>query len=55
MVQPFNIHDEIMCPAVPEVCGKIQKTVDDFVEEYKSMVPLLEIDWSNNINSWADK
>jgi len=54
-VQPMNVHDEIMLPADPSQLDNITKIVEDFVEEYRAYVPLLEIDWANGIKSWADK
>lgn len=54
-VQPLNIHDEIMAPALPQLIPEIRKVVDNFVKEGKRIVPLLEIDWSDSLASWADK
>jgi len=55
IVQPMNIHDEIMCPTHPDHVGTITKVVSDTVEEFRPKVPLIEIDWGNDLNSWADK
>jgi DNA polymerase family A len=55
IVMPLNIHDEIKCPSKPDMVSKIKNIVDIFVKEYKKKVPLIEIDWSNKLNSWADK
>lgn len=54
-VQPLNVHDELMCPALPEVIPEITRIKDNFIVEYKKHVPLLEIEWSENLTSWADK
>jgi len=54
-IQPLNVHDEIMCPAVQEMISEIRLIVDTFVEEYKKHVPLLAIDWSDKLDTWADK
>jgi hypothetical protein len=54
-VQPMNIHDEIMCPAHPDCLDQLKAVVDALIVEYSVKVPLIEIDWSNRINSWADK
>jgi len=52
-VIPMNIHDEIMCPTtIPE---EVASRVDEAVNSYKELVPLIKIDWSQKINSWADK
>jgi hypothetical protein len=55
VIQPMNIHDEIMAAVKPEVIDTMTKIVYDTVEGFRSIVPLIAIDWSNNINSWADK
>lgn len=54
-IQPLNVHDELMTPAIKELVKEIRNIVDIFVEEYKKYVPLLAIDWSDKLNSWADK
>lgn len=55
VVQPMNIHDEIMCPTSPEAVSKVEYTVTNTVISYRDKVPLLDIDWGGNLNSWADK
>lgn len=54
-VQPMNIHDEILVPCNPVLKTSIKSIVDTFVEEYKALVPLLGIDWKNEMKTWADK
>jgi hypothetical protein len=54
-VQPMNVHDEIMCPIEPSMVPQLDTVVTTFIDEYKAKVPLLEIDWSNRIASWAEK
>jgi len=54
-VQPMNVHDEIMCPIEPTLIPELDRVVETFITEYKEKVPLLEIDWSNRIASWAEK
>jgi hypothetical protein len=54
-IQPLNVHDEIMCPAVSSLVPIIRETVMTFVKEYKQYVPLLDIEWSDKLLSWADK
>lgn len=55
VVQPMNVHDEILAPATPAVHDKISEIVKVFVEKYKSIAPLLAVDWKNNMKSWAEK
>ena len=55
LVQPLNVHDEIMCPAVPKIIPKLHDVVKSTVEELRPKVPLIEIDWGNNLETWASK
>ena len=53
VVQPLNIHDEIM---VPTTCSQeIETLVARFIVWLKTKVPLAEIDWGSNLKSWAEK
>lgn len=54
-VQPFNVHDEIMCPTHPTMSKGVTEVVEKFVEEKKKTIPLLHIEWGSNLKSWADK
>lgn len=55
VVQPMNIHDEIMNAHIPSVTEQVESVVRQTVEEYRELVPLIGIDWRNNISSWAGK
>ena len=55
VVQPMNVHDEIMCPTDPEYVEDVDRVQKKFVEDLKQTVPLAGLDWGNNLNSWADK
>lgn len=55
LVQPTNIHDEIQCPCKPEISDKVKEVVYNTVESYRDIVPLIKIDWSTNLKTWADK
>jgi hypothetical protein len=55
VVQPMNQHDEVMVPCIPEKVEELNKVVKETVEYYKPHVPLIGIDWHNNMESWADK
>jgi len=55
IVQPMNVHDEVMCPAQPWVIPHVRTVVEDFVVEYRELVPLLKIDWEDHLDSWAEK
>jgi len=55
LVQPMNIHDEIMCPTKPEVVDRVAEIVNECVESFRPKVPLIKMDWQKKLNSWADK
>lgn len=53
VVIPMNIHDEIMCPNTqPEMVAAV---VAKSIEKYRSVVPLLKMDWQEKMSTWADK
>lgn len=54
-VVPMNVHDEILTPARPEIVPKVRETVNKFIEDTQPMVPLIAIEWHDNMDSWADK
>jgi hypothetical protein len=55
VIQPLNIHDEIMAPTHPDYIDAATAIVKDFVKELQQKVPLADIDWGANLESWADK
>jgi hypothetical protein len=52
-VVPMNIHDELLVPTT--VAEAVKEKVDKFLEETRPRVPLIAIDWSNKMTSWASK
>ena len=54
-VQPMNIHDEIMCPTVPDYVDQVAEAVVETVESYRAKVPLIKIEWESRMESWAEK
>lgn len=54
LVQPCNVHDEILCPTAPEVAEAVAHTVMEAVETFRPRVPLIEFDWKP-MASWASK
>jgi len=55
LVQPLNIHDEIMCPTKLEMIPEVRKIVDLTVSGLIPKVPLLEIEWGDKLETWASK
>ena len=51
----MNIHDEILCPTKKGRAQDVRKVVNTFIEETKNLVPLIAIEWHDDMNSWADK
>jgi len=55
LIMPFNVHDEIQSPVHPSKQAQLKQIILDFIKEYKKYVPLLEMDWKQNLKSWGDK
>lgn len=55
LVMPMNIHDEIMCPAKPELIETLASVASEVVETYRPVVPLLKIEWCKKLATWFSK
>ena len=55
IVQPLNIHDEVLSPTHPDFVTKVKEVVDKTVESFREKVPLIKMDWKSNLKTWADK
>jgi DNA polymerase I-like protein with 3'-5' exonuclease and polymerase domains len=55
VVQPMNIHDEILTPTAPEYVERVEAVVKETVYSYREKVPLIDIDWFSNMATWANK
>lgn len=55
IVMPANVHDEILCPHRPLLQQAVAETIRDGVESFRSLVPLIGMDWVQAAESWADK
>lgn len=58
-VQPWsiklmNVHDEIDSACRIELQQEAAQIVHDFLEEYRSMIPLIAMKWETNKRSWAE-
>ena len=53
--RPMNIHDEIHVVTRPEYVDQIEEVVKTTVEGYRDRIPLIEIDWNKEEETWADK
>ncbi len=54
LVQPCNVHDEILCPTAPEVVEQVDDIVMEAVESFRARVPLIEFGWKP-MKTWASK
>lgn len=54
-VMPLNVHDEILTPIKPEYVEEANEIINTCVEKYKPKVPMIAIDWSDDLETWADK
>ena len=54
-VSPMNIHDEIMCVTRPDMVSSVTQVVRDSVEHFRPYVPLIGMDWFEEMNNWAEK
>lgn len=54
LVQPCNVHDEILCPLDPSVAEKVDSIVTEAVESFRPKVPLIEFGWKA-MATWASK
>ncbi len=55
LLMPFQCHDEVQVPCLPEMVPLIVETQKRFVIENVDKVPLLEMDWRTKMTSWAGK
>lgn len=52
---PMQVHDEVLASVTPEVAAVIEPKVNECVDSYKDKVPLLKIEWKNDMETWASK
>jgi len=52
-VMPLNIHDEIESPTKPEYSERVKNKVNEVVESFRDRVPLIEMEWKQNIKDWS--
>jgi DNA polymerase I-like protein with 3'-5' exonuclease and polymerase domains len=54
-VLPMNIHDEIMAATRPQYVKDLVRVKDEVIAEIRPTIPLIAIDWSEKLETWADK
>jgi len=55
LVAPINIHDEILCVTRPDVVDAVADTVEQAVESFRPLVPLIGMKWMLAMHNWAEK
>lgn len=54
LVQPCNVHDEILCVIDPSVKDTVKKTVDASVDSFRDKISLLKMEWKD-MKNWGEK
>ncbi len=54
-VSPMNIHDEIISVTHPDYVEPLAETIREAVESFRSVCPLIGMDWIKDADSWASK
>lgn len=56
-VEPLNEHDSLMVPRKPgrALKKKIEGVVYDVVESFRPTVPLIKLDWKDDLQNWGAK
>lgn len=52
-VQTLNIHDENLVVHCPELSQTIQDNVLERVGDYRELIPLISMDWRQNVSDWS--
>lgn len=53
-IMPMNVHDEILAPTKPEYEVEVFRIKNEFMQEFRSKVPLLEMEFER-MESWGSK
>jgi len=51
----MNVHDEIMCVHDPALQHSIKLAVDEKVESFRKLIPLIKMEWKVNFKNWGEK
>lgn len=55
VVRPMQIHDEIQCPISGGDVTDVTACVSSILERHRPRIPLIDMKWLHNLNSWAEK
>lgn len=51
----LNVHDEIVAPSLPKHREACKTIVHDFCVKNRDLIPFLKMDWSSDLQDWAEK
>jgi len=54
-VMCLNVHDELMTVCDPSYSDKVKEVVYKTVEYFRSAIPLIKMEWKQELKSWAEK
>lgn len=55
LVLPMNIHDEVITLTIRRLTKPIKEAVLNVVESYRPRIPLIKMEWCEEMASWAEK
>lgn len=55
LVQPMNVHDEILSSNDPSISEKVKAIVHEAVEHFRPYIPLIGMGWKIGMKNWAAK
>ena len=55
VIMLMNIHDELMAAHKPELAETIKALVEEVVESYRDVIPLIDMEWKTNLKNWSEK
>lgn len=55
VIRPMNVHDELVTAHDPNLNAAMKKVIDEFIIEHRKYVPLLAMDWKENLHDWSEK
>jgi hypothetical protein len=51
----MQVHDEVMAVVSKELASETSRIVSSTVDGLRVKIPLLEIDWHEDIKNWSEK
>jgi hypothetical protein len=54
-IMPMNVHDEVMAPCSERGRPLAREIVTTFLEDSRSLIPLIGMGWEEELQNWSDK